>query len=142
MLNIKQEGKRWMLLKASKNLLVYALILVAGLAAGRYVPRLVSMVTPKYSEGNFSAYYPDAQTKVIVYGTETCPYCIKARAYLTEHRIAFADIDVDKSEKGRREFAQLSGKGVPLILIGNRRMTGFNKATIDAALDNAKAAAM
>jgi len=131
-----------MLLKATRTVLVYGAILAAGLAAGRYVPQLIQMVTPKYSEGNFSAYYPDARTRVIVYGTETCPYCIKARAYLTEHRIAFADIDVDKSEKGRREFAQLGGKGVPLILIGNRRMTGFNKATIDAALDNAKAAAM
>lgn len=131
-----------MLMKATKNLLVYALILAAGLALGRYVPQVVRAVTPKYSEGDFTAYYPDARTHVIVYGTATCPYCIKTRAYLTEHHIAFADIDVDKSEKGKRDFAQLGGKGVPLILIGNRQMTGFNQGAIDAALDKVKPAAM
>ena len=131
-----------MLLKASKNQLVYGVILVAGLAAGRYVPQLISMVTPKYSEGDFSAYYSDAPTKVVVYGTETCPYCIKTRAYLKERHIAFEDIDVAKSAKGKHDFAQLGGKGVPLILIGNRQMTGFNQAAIDTALEKLKAAAM
>lgn len=131
-----------MLLKATKNLLIYALILVGGLAAGRYIPQLVRMVMPKYSEGNFSAYYPNARTKVVVYGTATCPYCIKTRAYLTQHRIVFAEFDVTTSEKGKRDFAQLGGKGVPLILIGDRQMTGFNAAVIDAALDKVKSAAM
>ena len=128
--------------KAIRNLLLYGGILAIGLMLGRYVPQLIYMLTPKYSEGNYSAYYPDARTKVIVYGTETCPYCIKTRTYLKERHIAFADIDVAKSEKGKRDYAQLAGKGVPLILIGNRRMTGFDPATIDAALDKAKAAAM
>lgn len=131
-----------MLLKTTKNILVYALILGAGLAAGRYVPELVRMVTPKYSEGNFAAYFPDVHTKVIVYGTDTCPYCIKTRAYLAERHIAFTDIDVDKSDKGRRDFAQLGGKGVPLILIGDRKMIGFDKAVIDAALAKIKPAAI
>jgi mycoredoxin len=127
-----------MLLKATKNLIIYGLILAAGLAAGRYAPQLVRMVTPSYSEGDFSAYYPDAKTKVVVYGTETCPYCIKTRAYLKERHIAFADIDVDKSDKGKRDFAELGGKGVPLILIGNRQMNGFNPDAIAAAIEKVK----
>ena len=131
-----------MLFKASKTVLVYGLILLAGLAAGRYIPQLVQMVTPKYSEGNYNAYYPNARTKVVVYGTETCPYCIKTRAYLNARHIPFLDIDVNKSEKGKHDFAQLGGKGVPLILIGDRQMVGFNQAVIDDALDKIKTAAM
>ena len=123
-----------MFLKATKNFIIYGLILAAGLAAGRYAPQLIRMVTPNYSEGDFSAYYPDAKTNVVVYGTETCPYCIKTRDYLKAHRIAFADIDVNKSEKGKRDFEKLGGKGVPLILIGNRQMNGFNQPAIEAAL--------
>ena len=130
------------MLKAAKTLLLYGAILAAGLIMGRYVPQLVSMLTPKYSEGNFSAYYPDARTRVIVYGTETCPYCIKARAYLKARHIAFADVDVNKSEKGKRDFAQLGGKGVPLILIGDRQLIGFNQPVIDAALEKVKPASM
>lgn len=129
-----------MLLKTTKTILLYALILAAGLAIGRYVPQVIRMMTPKYSDGNFTAYYPDPKTRVIVYGTETCPFCIKTRAYLTERHIPFIDIDVNKTEKGKRDYAQLGGKGVPLILIGNRKMTGFDQPTIDAALNTIKPA--
>lgn len=129
-----------MLLKTTKTILLYALILAAGLAIGRYVPQVIRMLTPKYSDGNFAAYYPDAKTRVIVYGTETCPFCIKTRAYLTERHVPFIDIDVNKSEKGKQDYAQLGGKGVPLILIGNRKMTGFDQPTIDAALNMIKPA--
>lgn len=135
-------GNDQMLFKATKTFLIYALILAGGLAAGRYVPQLINMVMPKYSEGNFSAYYPNAQTRVIVYGTPTCPYCIKTRAYLKQHHIAFSDIDVNTSAKGKHDFAELGGKGVPLILIGNRQMTGFNQAAVDAALRALQPAAL
>lgn len=127
-----------MLLKATKNVLVYGLILVAGLALGHYTPQLIRMLTPNYSEGDFSEYYPDAKVKVALYGTETCPYCVQARKYLRERKIDFVDFDINNSEKGRRDFSALGGKGVPLILIGNRQMSGFNQAAIDAALGKIK----
>ena len=127
-----------MLLKATKNLLAYGLILVIGLALGHYAPQVVRMLTPDYSEGNFSAYYPDEKVKVVLYGTETCPYCVQARKYLGTRQIAFVDLDINHSEKGRRDFSALGGTGVPLILIGNRQMTGFNRAAIDAALAKIK----
>jgi glutaredoxin len=127
-----------MILKTTKNLLIYGLILVTGLALGHYTPRLVRMLTPDYSEGNFSAYYPDAKVKVALYGTETCPYCAQAREYLRKRQIAFVDLDINNSEKGRRDFSALGGKGVPLILIGSRQMNGFYPAAIDAALGKIK----
>ena len=33
--------------------------LAGGLAIGHYLPQAVRMVMPKYSEGNFNAYYPN-----------------------------------------------------------------------------------
>jgi mycoredoxin len=131
-----------MFAKTARNLLIYGLILAAGLAAGRYVPQVVRMVMPKYSEGNFAAYYPDAKTRVVVYGTETCPYCAKARAYLKSRQVAFADFDVAKSDKGKQDFAKLGGKAVPVILIGDRQLVGFDQGAIDAALDKLKSPTM
>jgi mycoredoxin len=127
-----------MFAKTAKNLLVYALILAGGLAIGHYVPEAVRMFKPKYSEGNFAAYYPDARTRVVVYGTETCPFCAKTRAYLKGRNIAFGDFDVDKSDKGKHDFGELGGKSVPVILIGNRKLVGFDQKAIDAALDQLK----
>ncbi len=131
-----------MFAKTAKNLVLYALILAGGLAIGHYVPEAVRMLKPKYSEGNFAAYYPDARTQVVVYGTATCPFCAKTRAYLKERNIAFGDFDVDKSDKGKRDFGQLGGQSVPVILIGNRKLVGFDKKTIDAALAQLKSAPM
>jgi glutaredoxin len=128
--------------KIAKNLALYALILAGGLAIGHYVPEAVRMLKPKYSEGNFAAYYPDAKARVVVYGTATCPYCAKTRAYLKERNIAFNDFDVDKTDKGKRDFAELGGKAVPVILIGNRKLVGFDQSAIDAALDKLKSSSM
>jgi mycoredoxin len=127
-----------MFAKTAKNLVLYALILAGGLAIGHYVPKAVQMLKPKYSEGNFAAYYPDAKTRVAVYGTETCPFCAKTRAYLKERNIAFSDVDVNKSDKGKHDFSQLGGQAVPVILIGNRKLVGFDQKAIDAALDQLK----
>jgi glutaredoxin len=127
-----------MFAKTAKNLVLYALILAGGLAIGHYVPKAVQMLKPKYSEGNFAAYYPDAKTRVAVYGTETCPFCAKARAYLKERKVAFNDVDVNKSYKGKHDFSELGGQAVPVILIGNRKLVGFDQKAIDAALDQLK----
>jgi glutaredoxin len=131
-----------MFVKKAKSLALYALILAAGLGIGHYVPQLVQMLKPSYSEGNFKAYYPDAKIRVVVYGTDTCPFCAKTRAYLKERNIAFGDFDVDKTEKGKRDFGELGGKSVPVILIGNRKLVGFNQKAIDAALDKLASSSM
>lgn len=126
-----------MFAKKLKSLLIYSLILALGLGAGYMVPRMAKWLTPAYTEGNFAAYFPDAKTNVVVYGTETCPFCAQARAYLRERNIPFADIDVAKSAKGKQDFSELKGDKVPLILVGGRRLVGFNKAALEAALAKA-----
>ncbi|NVE01016.1 glutaredoxin family protein [Massilia sp. BJB1822] len=120
--------------KKLKTAAAYVVILAAGLGAGLAIAKLPAMFKKPYVEGNYAAYFPDTATKVVVYGTETCPFCIKTRAYLKEHNIAFADLYVDQSEKAKKEFAQLGGGGVPMILIGNRRIEGFNQAAVEDAL--------
>ncbi|WP_123071313.1 glutaredoxin family protein [Massilia aurea] len=124
-----------MLANKFKSGLTYALILVAGLGIGLATPQLFKAFKPAYSTGDYSAYYPDANTRVVLYGTETCPYCIQARAYLRERAIPFIDRNVDSSDQGRRDFASLGKQAVPVILVGDRLLTGFNKKHLDAALD-------
>lgn len=120
--------------KHVKSLLMYAAILAAGLGIGMGAPRLIQSMKPAYTEGNNSAYFADAQTQVVLYGTASCPHCAKARAYLKEHHIAYSDFDLQNNEKAVREFKQLGGTGVPLLLVGERRITGFHQATVEAAL--------
>jgi glutaredoxin-like YruB-family protein len=72
--------------------------------------------------------------KVVMYTTSHCPACKAAKQYLAQKGVPYDEIDVEKSREGLEAFQKLGGHGVPLILIGDKRMSGFNPQAIDAAL--------
>jgi mycoredoxin len=123
-----------MLKNKIKTLAGYGLIVALGLGAGYALSLLPAALKPAYSEGDYAAYFPDKNVKVVLYGTSRCGFCAQARAYFKENNIPFADLDVDQSPQARSEFSKLGGGGVPLLLIGNRRIQGFNPSAIGAAL--------
>ena len=63
---------------------------------------------------------------VVLYGTTWCGFCKRARSYFQAQGIPYTEYDVEKTEKGRRDYKKLNGHGVPIILVGNRRMNGFS----------------
>ncbi|MGF6275730.1 mycoredoxin [Massilia sp. UYP11] len=120
--------------KLARTMGSYLLMLALGSGIGFSVPYLVKAWKPAYATGDYSAYYPDKKTNVVLYGTTSCPYCIQARSFLRERNIAFIDHDVASSDQGRREFARLGKEAVPVILVGGRMLTGFNRDHLEAAL--------
>lgn len=117
-----------------KVLLSYALVMLAGLAIGYAAINLPKWLKPPYTEGDYAQYFPAPDTKVLIYGTQSCPFCTKTRELFASQKIQFADFDIEKLDKARQEFLKLGGEGVPLIIIGNRRIEGFNQTQIEAAL--------
>ena len=71
---------------------------------------------------------------VVMYTTPTCGYCHRAKAYFSEHDIRFTEHDIGRSKQARRAFNALNGRGVPLIVIGDQQITGFNPSAINRAL--------
>lgn len=67
-----------------------------------------------------------ASNGVVMLSTEWCGVCKRARQYFASNGIAFTEYDVEKSAWGRAEFKRLSGRGVPIILVGKQRMNGFS----------------
>ena len=72
--------------------------------------------------------------KVTMYATETCGYCAKARTYFAEHGVPYEERDIEKSEQAAAEWKANGGVGTPLILIGEAKINGFDKARLDAEL--------
>ena len=73
-----------------------------------------------------------------VYSTPTCPYCKMAKQYLKSKNLDFEDIDVSVDSAAAAEMVKKSGQmGVPVIEIKNRIIIGFDKNTIDKALEEA-----
>ncbi len=64
--------------------------------------------------------------RVVMYSAEWCGVCKQARRYFRDHRVPFREYDVETSDKGRRDYSRLGGRGVPLILVGDQRMSGFS----------------
>lgn len=68
---------------------------------------------------------------IIVYTTPTCPYCHAAKEFLSEHKVAFTDVDVSRDIAKAQEMVQKSGQmGVPVIDVDGEIIVGFNKARL------------
>ncbi|MFT5419606.1 MAG: glutaredoxin-like YruB-family protein [Candidatus Endobugula sp.] len=66
-----------------------------------------------------------------MYSTAWCGYCKKARKYFTSKGIAFIEYDIEKNARAKRDYDALGGKGVPVILVGKKRMNGFSPQGFD-----------
>ena len=73
--------------------------------------------------------------KVIVYSTDMCPWCNKAKDFLKEHKIKFEEKNVGEDDAARDEMAEKSGQmGVPVIDIGGEIIIGFDIEAIKKAV--------
>lgn len=72
---------------------------------------------------------------VTVYSTPTCPFCVRAKQFLKENKVAFKDIDVSVDQAKADEMIKKSGQmGVPVIDIDGQIIVGFDKEEIKSAL--------
>jgi len=77
-----------------------------------------------------------ADKKVVIYSTPTCPYCKRAKDYLSRKGIPYTDINVAQDREKAKEMIQKSGQmGVPVIIIDdNEIVVGFNQSLLDKLL--------
>jgi glutaredoxin len=79
---------------------------------------------------------PAKAQSVVMFSAEWCGYCRKARAYFQANRVAFRERDVDKDPAARREYQRLGGTGLPLILVGEQRLSGFSEEAFRRLFEN------
>lgn len=73
--------------------------------------------------------------KVTIYSTPTCHFCHMTKDFLTEKGIGFEDYDVAHDLEKRQEMIQKSGQmGVPVILVGDELIIGFDQERLQTAL--------
>lgn len=73
---------------------------------------------------------------VKVYTTNSCPWCVKAKTYLKSKNISFEELNVQEDMKAREEMVKKSNQmGVPVLDINGTIIIGFDKNSIDTALN-------
>ncbi|MDH5784364.1 MAG: glutaredoxin 3 [Chromatiales bacterium] len=65
---------------------------------------------------------------VVLYTTEHCPYCIRARLLLDKKQVDYTDIRIDEEPEKRHEMlARANGRtSVPQIFIDDFHVGGFD----------------
>ena len=67
-------------------------------------------------------------TRVKIYTTSSCPFCIRAKRLLGARGIPFEEIDVGNDDALREEIIQRTGRRtVPQIFIDERSIGGFEE---------------
>jgi glutaredoxin len=69
--------------------------------------------------------------EVVLYMATWCGYCKAAKAYLAQKSIGYRELDID-TPAGKSAFAQIGGRGVPVLLTKGQRVTGFTPQAYDA----------
>ena len=74
--------------------------------------------------------------KVIIYSTPTCHFCAMTKEYFKTNNIQHTEFDVASDGERRKEMMEKSGQlGVPVILIDNDIVVGFNKSKLAQLLE-------
>jgi len=75
-------------------------------------------------------------SRVVVFTTPTCSWCKKVKDYLKKNNVRFKEINVARDQQAAKDIVRMTGqRGVPVVLINNRAIVGFDKPKIDRMLN-------
>jgi glutaredoxin 3 len=83
-------------------------------------------------------------SKVTVYTTDPCSFCVRVKALLKSRGVEFDEVNLSKDPAGRVELAKRTGMmSFPQVLVGERVIGGYSdvqKAADNGELDELLAA--
>ncbi len=71
---------------------------------------------------------------VVVYTSNTCGYCHEAKKYLDENKVEYTEKNVSTDMEARKELMEQGFMGVPVILVDDEVIQGFDKKRLEALL--------
>jgi glutaredoxin len=67
-----------------------------------------------------------------------CGYCTKAKDLLAEKGYAYTELNVDTDPRAKEMFQKLQAPGVPVTLVGDREIIGYNPNAIVTAINKTR----
>src|SRR6478672_8139301 len=72
---------------------------------------------------------------VVIYTSDDCHWCGKAKQYLTTRGVAYTEKNVEQDAAAAADAQRLSGqRGTPVITVGERVIVGFQRRALDTLL--------
>ncbi len=101
-----------------RNLLIVLIIAVVGYFMYQQV-----FNTPSYSD------------EVLAFVANNCPPCNDAAALLDKHEIEYTQYNVNDSDENYKLFKKHKGHKLPLVIIGNERVEGYDETILQIAIN-------
>lgn len=67
------------------------------------------------------------QPEVVLYATSWCGYCKMTREFFAANGIRYTEQDIERSSAAYQQHKKLGGNGVPLIVVGDEVIKGWNE---------------
>ena len=107
-----------------KTLLLLLAAIVAAMIFQHY--RQPDKNDPRLSTGNDG---------IVLLSAQWCGYCKALRASLTAHSVPFREMDVETSSEGARAYRALHGSGIPITVVGQNVVYGYDVRRVDELLE-------
>ncbi len=62
--------------------------------------------------------------------SETCPYCLAARRWMTQEGIPFQECFIERDSQCLADYQALGAVGTPTLVVRGQRVIGFDRARI------------
>lgn len=72
---------------------------------------------------------------ITIYTSNTCGYCHEAKEYLDSKGIAYTEKNVSEDPDARKELMEQGFMGVPVIIVGDETLQGYDKKKLEEALN-------
>jgi glutaredoxin len=70
------------------------------------------------------------QPDVVLYATSWCGYCKMTREFFAANGIRYTEQDIEQSSTALLQHKKLGGNGVPLIVVGDEVIKGWNEQAL------------
>ena len=74
--------------------------------------------------------------EVVVFTSNTCPYCTLAKNYLDEKGVGYTEKNVQTDKEARKELMGMGHMGVPVLVVNGEEIVGFDKEKLDELLSD------
>jgi glutaredoxin 3 len=72
--------------------------------------------------------------EIEIYTSETCSYCHAAKDFFRQNNMEFTEYNITKDTQARSELMRKGHRSVPLIIIDNEEVSGFDREKLSTIL--------
>lgn len=71
---------------------------------------------------------------VIIYTSTHCNYCKQVKSFLSDRGVSYEERNIDLNDQYGEELWNTGLRSVPVIVVGERSILGFNQVELNRAL--------